>query len=187
MQWKQRWRSSQNTNLLLFCTRKERLSAIRILHFGNISKPSNGKSKVLRLTQSLPVLNELGKWITREIKQVLPKSKIGKAMAYCTKRWDALNAYLYDGILEIDNNLVENAIRPVALGRKNYLFAGSHQSAQRAAVIYSLLAICKKHDINPYQWLKYILENILSSNLKDVSRLFPQNFSKIYNHSDQSS
>lgn len=143
------------------------------------SQLSPEQRKELRLTQSLPVLNELGKWITREIKQTLPKSKIGKAMAYCTQRWDALNAYLYDGMLEIDNNLVENAIRPVALGRKNYLFAGSHQSAQRAAVIYSLLAICKKHDVNPYQWLKYTLENIMTINHKEVRKLFPQNFSQI--------
>ena len=62
-------------------------------------------------------------------------------------RWNGLCTYLYDGILEIDNNLVENAIRPVALGRKNYLFAGSHQAAQRAAVIYSFFAICKKHEV----------------------------------------
>ncbi len=109
--------------------------------------------KELRLTESLPVINELGKWIFEEIKSTLPKSQIGKAMAYAYARWDALSAYLYDGHLEIDNNLVENTIRPVALGRKNYLFAGSHEAAQRAAMIYSFFAICKKHEVNPFQWL----------------------------------
>lgn len=132
--------------------------------------------KELRLTQSLPLLNNLGKWITEEVKQVLPKSQIGKALKYTIARWDSLNAYLYDGALEIDNNLVENAIRPVALGRKNYLFAGSHEAAQRAAVIYSFFAICKKHQINPYQWLKHTLENIMSINHKNVRLLYPQNF-----------
>jgi transposase len=132
--------------------------------------------KQLRLEKSLPVLNALGKWMVEEVKQTLPKSQIGKAMNYCINRWDALCAYLYDGELQIDNNLVENAIRPVALGRKNYLFAGSHEAAQRAAMIYSFFAICKKHEVNPYQWLKYTLENIMTINHKNIADLYPQNF-----------
>jgi transposase len=132
--------------------------------------------KVLRLEKSLPILNELGKWISKEVKTTLPKSPIGKAMRYAQDRWDALSAYLYDGVLEIDNNLVENAIRPVALGRKNYLFAGSHQAAQRAAMIYSFFAICKKHEVNPFQWLKHTLENIMSINHKNIRDLYPQNY-----------
>src|SRR5690606_18181206 len=120
--------------------------------------------KELRLEKSLPVINEMGKWIFQEIKNTLPKSQIGKAMAYAYARWDALSAYLYDGNLQIDNNLVENAIRPIALGRKNYLFAGSHETAQRSAMIYSFFAICKKHEVNPFQWIKYTLENIMSIN-----------------------
>ncbi len=134
--------------------------------------------KELRLAESLPVINELGKWIFEEIKNTLPKSQIGKAMAYAYARWDALSAYLYDGNLLIDNNLVENAIRPVALGRKNYLFAGSHEAAKRAAMIYSFFAICKKHEVNPSQWLKYTLENIMFINHKNLKDLYPQNFKK---------
>ncbi len=72
--------------------------------------------KELRLKESLPVINELGKWIFDEIKDTLPKSQIGKAMAYAYLRWDMLSEYLRDGNLQIDNNLIENAIRPVALG-----------------------------------------------------------------------
>ena len=94
-------------------------------------------------------------------------------------RWDQLNAYLYDGVLEIDNNLVENAIRPLALGRKNYLFAGSHDAAQRAAGIYSFFAICKKHDVNPYEWLKHVLENIHTINHKNIRDLYPHNYKKL--------
>ncbi len=137
--------------------------------------------KECRLAESLPIINELGKWIFEEIKSTLPKSQIGKAMAYAYARWDALSAYLYDGNLHIDNNLVENAIRPVALGRKNYLFAGSHEAAQRAAMIYSLFAICKKHEVNPFQWLKHTLENIMSINHKNLKDLYPQNFKKSAN------
>lgn len=132
--------------------------------------------KELRLEKSLPLLNAFGKWLTEEVKQVGEKSKIAKAIKYTMNRWDALSAYLYDGMLEIDNNLVENAIRPVALGRKNYLFAGSHDAAQRAAMIYSFFAICKKNDVNPYQWLKHTLENIMSINHKNIKSLYPQNF-----------
>ncbi|WP_367211263.1 IS66 family transposase [Sphingobacterium sp. R2] len=136
------------------------------------------KIKELRLEGSLPIINDLGKWIFEEIKNTLPKSQIGKAMAYAYARWDALSAYLYDGNLLIDNNLVENTIRPVALGRKNYLFAGSHEAAQRAAMIYSFFAICKKHEVNPFQLLKHTLENIMSINHKNLKELFPQNFKK---------
>jgi transposase len=137
--------------------------------------------KELRLEKSLPVLNEFGKWMVEELKNhhLLPKSQIAKAFRYSLDRWDELSAYLYDGILEIDNNLVENAIRPVALGRKNYLFAGSHKAAERAAGIYSFMAICKKHDVNPNEWLKYTLENILTINHKNLRDLYPQNFKKL--------
>jgi len=140
--------------------------------------------KELRLAESLPVINELGKWIFEEIKNTLPKSQIGKAMAYAYARWDALSAYLYDGNLFIDNNLVENAIRPIALGRKNYLFAGSHEAAQRSAMIYSFFAICKKHEVNPFQWLKYTLQNIMSINHKNIKELYPQNYKQIIGQSN---
>ena len=132
--------------------------------------------KQLRLEESLPVINRLGIWLVEQVKQTLPKSQIGKAMNYAIARWDALSAYLCDGELQIDNNLVENAIRPVALGRKNYLFAGSHESARRAGMIYSFFAICRKHGVNPYQWLKHTLENIMTINHKNIKDLYPQNF-----------
>jgi len=137
--------------------------------------------KELRLEKSLPVINQLEKWIIQEAKNTLPKSQIGIAMHYAIQRWKALSAYLYDGILEIDNNLVENAIRPVAIGRKNYLFAGSHAAAQRAAMIYSFFAMCKKHEVNPFEWLKYTLENIMTIKYKNIRDLYPQNFKLLSN------
>jgi len=89
-----------------------------------------------------PVLLELEKWLSENISQTLPKSAIGKAIAYTLNLWPKLKAYIDDGKYEIDNNLIENAIRPLALGRKNYLFAGSHKAAQRAAMMYSFFATC---------------------------------------------
>ncbi|WP_028298744.1 IS66 family transposase [Olivibacter sitiensis] len=141
-------------------------------------KLSPDKIKELRLKESLPVINDMGRWIFEEIKDTLPKSQIGKAMAYAYARWDMLSAYLRDGNLQIDNNLIENAIRPVALGRKNYLFAGSHEAAQRSAMIYSFFAICKKHEVNPFQWLRHTLLHIASINHKNLKELYPQNLKK---------
>jgi len=135
--------------------------------------------KQLRLKDSLPVINELGKWIFAEVKSTLPKSQIGKAMRYAMERWDKLSEYLNDGSLHIDNNAIENAIRPIALGRKNYLFAGSHDAATRAGMLYSFFAICKKHEVNPYRWLKYALENIMTINHKNIRDLYPQNFKQL--------
>lgn len=130
----------------------------------------------LRLDKSLPLLNEFGKWIVATYKEVLPKSAIGQATAYCIPRWDNLIAYLHDGSLEIDNNLAENAIRPIALGRKNYLFAGSERGAQRAAMFYSFFGTCKKNDINPFEWLKHTLEVIPEYKANLLQELLPQNY-----------
>jgi len=129
----------------------------------------------LRLDQALPVLNELGKWMAETYKTVLPKSPIAKAMAYCIPRWDNLMNYLNDGSLEIDNNLAENAIRPIALGRKNYLFAGSSRGAERAAMFYSFFGTCKKNNVNPFEWLKKVLEIIPEHKVNKLHELLPQN------------
>lgn len=125
------------------------------------------------------MINELGKWIFHEVKNTLPQSQIGKTMRYAMERWDKLSAYLQDGGLLIDNNQIENVIRPISLGRKNYLFAGSHDAATRAGMIYSFFAICKKHEVNPLQWLKYALQNIMTINHKKIRDLYPQNYKKL--------
>ena len=106
---------------------------------------------------AMPILKRLHQWLKENITQVVPQSTIGKAIGYALTRWDKLMQYAQDGILQIDNNLIENQIRPVAVGRKNYLFSGSHESAQRAAIIYSLLGTCKLNNINPQDWLNDVL------------------------------
>ena len=126
----------------------------------------------LRKTESIPILNELGAWLKNEYGK-LPGSSFGKAIAYTLRRWEKLCAYTTNGRLEIDNNLVENAIRPVALGRKNYLFAGSHQAAQRAAMIYSLLGTCKVNGINPLHWLRDVLERLPTHPINRIEQLLP--------------
>lgn len=91
--------------------------------------------------------------------------------------WNLL-MYLHDGHLEIDNNLVENAIRPLAIGRKNYLFAGSHEAAQRAAMFYSFFGTCRRHNINPFNWMKDVLERIPDHKANKLEELLPQNWTK---------
>jgi transposase len=127
-----------------------------------------------RQTLSLPILLEIQQWLKDNIVQVTPQSPIGKAIAYALTRWDKLCIYAHNGQLEIDNNPVENAIRPVALGRKNYLFAGSHDAAQRAAIIYSLIATCKANNIEPYAWLKNTLTVINDCKANKLYELLPK-------------
>ncbi len=129
----------------------------------------------LRLNESLPIINELGKWMAAQVKTTLPKSPFGKALIYSLGRWDNLMNYLRDGYLEIDNNLVENAIRPTALGRRNYLFAGSHAGAKSAAMFYSFFASCRHNNVDPFTWLKKVLEIIPDYPANKLSDLLPQN------------
>lgn len=129
----------------------------------------------LRLDESLPILNSLGSWMAEKVRTTLPKSPFGKALIYSVSRWDNLMAYLKDGHLEIDNNLVENTIRPNALGRKNHLFAGSHAGAQRGAMFYSFFGTCKLNDVDPFKWMKTVLEIIADYPANKLVDLLPQN------------
>jgi transposase len=95
--------------------------------------------------------------------------------------------YTTDGRFEIDNNLVENSIRPIALGRKNYLFAGNHEAAQRGAIMYSILASCKANDINPLEYLADVLDRIVTRDLNNIDDLLPWNWVKQHNKSDEKS
>ena len=92
--------------------------------------------------------------------------------------WHRLERYLDDGRYEIDNNWVENSIRPVAVGRKNYLFAGSHDAAQRSAMIYSLMATCKKNEVEPSEWLTNVLNRIQDHPINRINELLPDHWNK---------
>ncbi len=111
----------------------------------------------IRMEKAAPIMRELKTWMLAVYPNVLPSSPIGKAIAYALPLWDNMQYYTLHGHLQIDNNEIENAIRPIALGRKNYLFAGTHETAQNAAMVYSLFATCKKHGVNPQQWLTDVL------------------------------
>jgi len=129
--------------------------------------------KQVRQREAVPTLTALGKWIKEQYMQVLPQSAIGKALAYSVERWDKLSCYTEDGILNIDNNPVENSIRPVAIRRKNYLFAGSHEAAKRSAMLYSLIGTCKMHGVESFAWLKNVLEIMPTHPINRIKELLP--------------
>jgi len=129
--------------------------------------------KIVRQEVAMTELKKMEKWLKEEIYKVLPQSAIGKAIAYTLKLWHRLIRYVEDGRFQIDNNLIENSIRPIALGRKNYLFAGSHEAAQNAAMIYSLLATCKINNVEPFKWLENVLTVISDHPANQLHKLLP--------------
>jgi len=131
------------------------------------------KRKAYREEHLLPLFQTFKDWLDEQCVYVTPKSAIGQAFTYAQNQWSTLVPLFQDGRLLIDNNPIENKIRPLALGRKNYLFAGSHEAAQRAAMIYSFMATCKEHQINPYQWLKDTLDRISDTKLSELHTLLP--------------
>ncbi|SFW90812.1 IS66 family transposase [Chitinophaga sancti] len=140
---------------------------------------SEEQIKEYRLKKSIPILKEPGEWMVNEYKQLRPKTLIAKALAYSIKRWEKLSLYATTGHLQIDNNAIERCMRSVAVGRKNYLFCGSHDAAGRAGRLYSLLVTCKLNNVNPYEWLKDILSQDLSEiPINQIKNLLPHNWKK---------
>jgi transposase len=134
---------------------------------------SHDDIKALRQEKSLPVLLQMEAWLKEKMNLVLPKSAIGQAIAYTLALWPRLTRYIEQGRFNIDNNLTENSIRPVALGRKNYMFAGSHAAAQHAAIVYSLLATCKINNVEPFEWLSKTLSQISDHPVNQLHKLLP--------------
>ena len=137
---------------------------------------SPNQRKEERLTKILPLIKGLKAWVDKECVVVLPKSPIGKAMTYTQNQWNKVMTLFQDGRYELDNNLIENKIRPLALGRKNYLFAGSHVAAQRIAMMYTFFGSCAANDVNPSEWLTFVLDNIAHAKINDLDRFLPCNF-----------
>ena len=159
------------------------LSQIRLLYDverrADTEKLSDQDRAELRARLSYPIMVAFEKWITAEYPKVLRQGRIGKALLYTHNIYHKLTRYHLDGKLKMDNNLAENAIRPIALGRKNWLFCGNHDAAENAAIIYSMLGCCKAHGVNFRDWLVFFLENIHNYDddySKDLAELLPHNF-----------
>lgn len=136
----------------------------------------NASSQTIKRYRALyatPILETFHHWMQEQYPKVLPKSSIAKAIAYSLRLWKSLSSYVNQGTYLIDNNLIENTIRPLALGRKNYLFAGSHKAAQKAAMMYSFFATCKMNQIEPYDWLHNVLKRIPEHKANKLVELLP--------------
>jgi len=131
-----------------------------------------------RASEARPVLDRLRKALERMARKILPKSGFGQAINYALDQWPTLINYLDDGRLEIDNNLIENAIRPTALGKKNFLFIGHPDAGWQSAVIYSLLGSCRRHGINPHQYLRDVLARLPSATNHHIPELTPAAWAK---------
>ncbi len=110
-------------------------------------------------------------WLNLRHKQVLPKSTLGKAIAYCKNQWNKLEGFLLDGRLEISNNRAERAIKPFVIGRKNWLFSNTPKGATASAVIYSIIETAKANDLNPFCYLTYLFEQLPNIDTNDLELL----------------
>ncbi|MFN8339128.1 MAG: IS66 family transposase [Saprospiraceae bacterium] len=125
-----------------------------------------------------PILEQLKDWLDAEAIKVTPRSPIGKAISYLTTRWQKFTKYTGHGIVEIDNNIIENAIRPLALGRKNYLFAGNHDAATTIAYYYTIFGTCKALGVNPYDYMVWFLNKVPTISTSEIHHLAPDQFKK---------
>lgn len=131
-----------------------------------------------RVWQSQPVLQRLRAAMLLVRKRALPQGKLGQAVQYALSRWEALTRYIEDGKLEIDNNLIENAIRPSALGKKNWLFFGDPSAGERSAVIYSLLGSCRRHKLNPFDYLRDLCTRLPAAKITQIAQFTPAAWAK---------
>ena len=138
--------------------------------------------KEQRLKISYPTIRLFETWMKETYLKVLPNSKMGDALEYTYSLLPRLSRYVNDGRINIDNNLIENAIRPLALGRKNYLFCGNDASAYRAAIVYSLISTCKAADVDPRTWMEDVLRKIpyYQRDQRDLAELLPFNWKNRY-------
>ena len=141
------------------------------------SKLSTEASKAYRLSKATPILNKIKAQLDKSQASAPPDSLLGKAIRYTQNQWLKLQKYLDDGRLEISNNRMERAIKPFAVGRKNWLFANSVDGARAAATIFSLVETCKAHEISVYHWLRYVLTRLPNAKtVEEIEVLLPFHF-----------
>jgi len=136
---------------------------------------SPAERREVRHTRSRPLLESLFAWLKTTVSKMSRKSDVALAIQYALGRWDALLLFCEDGRVEMDNNAAERALRAVALGRKNYLFAGSDSGGERAAAIYSLIGSAKLNGIDPEAYLTSVLRTIADHPVKRIEQLLPWN------------
>jgi len=132
----------------------------------------------LRQERSVPILARIREWLDAESQLVLPRSPMAAAITYTQNQWTALNRYAEHGFLNIDNNAAERALKRVAIGRKNWLFAGNDHFGSVAATLYSLIASAERHGVDPQRYLTSVLANIAATPINDLHRFLPDVWSR---------
>jgi hypothetical protein len=150
----------------------ERIRALYAIESQIRGRPPDERSQV-REARAGPLLADLREWLQTTLTTVSAKSELATAIRYALTRWTALTRYVVDGRIEIDNNAAERSLRDVALGRKNYLFAGSDAGGERAAAIYSLLGTAKLNDVDPEGYLRAVLARIADHPINRIEELLP--------------
>lgn len=152
----------------------ERIGQLYVIESDIRGRPQSERVKV-RQARAGPELESLHSWLGSVLPTLSKKSELATAIRYALSRWTALTRYRDDGRVEIDNNTAERALRAVALGRKNWLFAGSDNGGDRAAAIYTLIGTAKLNKINPEAYLRYVLERIADHPINRIEELLPWN------------
>jgi len=130
----------------------------------------------MRQEEAVPLLTRMKDWLDKERLTALPNSAYGKAVTYCLNNWTALTAYLQDGDLSADNNLAEQEMKHLAIGRKNWMFFGSDDGGENAAIFLSLISTCKRHGVEPWRYLKHVIETLTANPQADLHPLLPNNW-----------
>lgn len=141
-----------------------------------LAEQDAAKVHEFRQKQAVPILESFKEWLETEKKQVLPESPIGKGIAYALNHWKALTLHTEHGFLDIDNTEAERQLRRVAVGRNNWTFAGSDAGGRRAAILYSLVATCERHDVDPFENFRDVLPRLAAHPASRIAELVPPNW-----------
>ena len=158
-----------------------RLSAIkRIAKLYSIEKEVRGCSPQVRFAmrqkQAKPIFDDLEQWLYAQLPKISGKSPLAKAIRYALSRMPKTRAYLDNGFLELDNNTVERAVKPVAIGRKNWMFAGSERGGKAMAIAFTLIETAKLNGVDPQAWLTDVLSRIADHKINRIDELLPWNY-----------
>ncbi|WP_131727631.1 IS66 family transposase, partial [Thalassovita autumnalis] len=145
-----------------------------------VEKEARGKSPeervALRQAKAKPDFDNLELWLQGQLRKISGKTKLAEAIRYALNRMPKARGYLSDGRLELDNNTCERTMRPVALGRKNYLFMGSVGGGSAAAIAYTLMETCKLNGVDPEAWLTWVLQRLPDHKINRIDELMPWNW-----------